>query len=180
MLGHYTKCGLVDNSTIVLCINMWWSYSITLFLNEIFASIFKVLRLWWQVKLNFKFILIHSLLVAGSINSCAVHYVFMQESNSLQTQSFLNFSSKSKTASILGQRLWCNVYKSWKDCFRGCQNSSGCQNSTLVLYWPNFHATFQSDLDILQTYNNVDTGQKCKVLHFWQASKLLLSAYHRW
>ena len=71
------------------------------FSQWIFALTFKVLGLWWQVELNFKFILpgnvIHSLPVAGSINSCAVHYVSMWESNSLQTQGFLNFSSKSKT-----------------------------------------------------------------------------------
>jgi len=62
------------------------------------------------------------------------------------------------TASISGRRLWCNVYKSWKDRFRRFRNS------TSLLYWPNFHATFRSDFDLLQTYNNLDTCQKCKVL----------------
>ena len=33
----------------------------------------------------------------------------------------------------------------------------------LLLHWTKFLATFWSDLDLLQAYNNLDTGQKCKV-----------------
>ena len=61
------------------------------------------------------------------------------------------------TASILGQRLWCNVYKSWKDRFRGFWNSIS------LLYWSNFHATFQSDLDLLQAYSTVPESVKAQL-----------------
>ena len=35
--------------------------------------------------------------------------------------------------------------------------------ATLLLYWPNFLAMFRFDLDLLQAYNNLYIGHKCKV-----------------
>ena len=47
----------------------------------------------------------------------------------------------------------------------------------IAMYWPSFHATFWSDLDFLQAYNNLDTGQKALLISILKA-KCTLQKQH--
>ena len=73
------------------------------------------------------------------------------------------FISLDYTADTQTRKLTCTDHG--KDRFHGFRNS------TSLLHWPNFHAMFRSDLDPLQTYNNLETGQKCKIQkwHKWRS-----------
>ena len=74
------------------------------------------------------------------------------------------FISLDYTADTQTRKLTCTD-RGKINCFHGFRNS------TLLLYSPNFHAIFRSDLDPLQAHNNLDTGQKCKVQkgHKWRS-----------